>query len=260
MLGTLLRNAVNGALKRKGYSLQWLPYDETAEVPISLEFVVGHLMMFHPKPVFLEIGANDGVSNDSIFPFIDRFGWTGIMVEPLPAPFAKLTRNYARFPQVHLVNAAIGDTDGQSTLYKIKDYDGQFSKSSQYASFSKEIVASQTQYVPNAPNEIEEIQVPCLTLPTLLKKYPVGSVDVMITDAEGYDSQILRMIDFRELNPAIIQFEHCSMDKQERGKITSLLAGQGYRLFSDSLDTIAYRAPVYLGWRVTPRGSGESVA
>jgi FkbM family methyltransferase len=248
MVGKLLHNV----LKRQGYSVQWLPQvmvdDEAARVPISLEFFVGHLMLFKPRPVFVEIGANDGVSNDPIFPFVERFGWTGIMVEPLPAPFARLQGNYGRFTQVHLVNAAIGDTDGERTLYKIKEYEGQYANASQFASFNRDLVASQTAYVPNAANEIEEIQVPCLTIETLLSRYPVDPIDLVVIDAEGYDGEIIRMFDFGKMRPAIIQFEHAAMGKQERQSIARLLVNYEYRLFSDHLDTIAYRAPAYLGW------------
>lgn len=253
MLGSFLRNILNS----KGYSVQWLPQsllsDEAARVPISLEFFAGHLMLFQPKPVFVEIGANDGVSNDPVFPFVERFGWTGIMVEPLPLPYAKLSHNYRAFPQVHLVNAAIGATDGETTLYKIKEQAGEYANASQFASFDRKLVASQTAYVKNAADKIEEIQVPCFTLETLLRNYPVGPVDVLITDVEGYDGQILRMIDFRKMRPALIQFEHANMNKAEREATAHLLVQQGYRLFSDQLDTIAYRAPVYLGWAETSR-------
>ena len=250
MFGNFLVNT----LKRKGYSIQWLPYKDNVGVPISLEFFVGHLMLFRPKPVFLEIGANDGVSNDPVFPFVDRFGWTGIMVEPLPAAFAKLKKNYSAYSQVHLVNAAIGEVDGERTLYKIKEYEGQYGNASQFASFNRGLIASQTAYVPNARNEIEEIQVPCMTIESLLTRYPVGSINVLIIDVEGYDGQILRMIDFRRLSPAIIQFEHAAMDKTERKAVAGLLIGHGYRLFSDALDTIAYRAPEYFGWAENSKG------
>ena len=85
----MIRSLIRDALTSKGYSVQWLPKamsSEDARIPVSLEFFISHLMLFRPQPVFLEIGANDGVANDPIYPFVSRFGWTGIMVEPLPAP------------------------------------------------------------------------------------------------------------------------------------------------------------------------------
>ena len=159
-----------------------------------------------------------------------------------------------------MANVAIGEADGERTLYKIREFAGQYARASQFASFSREIVASQTAYVPNAPNEIEEIPVPCLTIQSLLQKFPVGPVDILITDAEGYDGQILRMIDFSRFHPAIIQFEHANMGKAEREQIVQLLIEKGYRLFSDTLDTVAYCAPQYLGWAQNPVPQSDKAA
>jgi FkbM family methyltransferase len=241
--------------------IQWLPptmQNEGARIPISLEFFVSHLMLFQPKLVFLEIGANDGVTNDPIYPLVKRFGWTGIVVEPLPGPYEELRKNYARFPQVHLANVAIGDFDGEKTLYKLREYEGQYAQASQLSSFDRQIVANRTEFVRNAPNEIEEMSVPCLTIESLLQKFPVGAIDILIIDAEGYDAKILRMIDFSRMHPAIIQYEHASMDKHEREDIAKLLTGKEYRLFSDNLDTVAYKAPEYFGWAERGRLRGQT--
>ena len=43
-----------------------------------------------PGFYFLDIGANDGVTNDPIFPFIEERGWRGLAVEPDPEPAPKL--------------------------------------------------------------------------------------------------------------------------------------------------------------------------
>lgn len=247
----MLSRLIRGFLERGGYLVQWAPSvmsDAGNRVPISLEFFIGHLMLFRPNPVFLEIGANDGVANDAIFPFVQRFGFSGIMVEPLPATFKTLQSNYRDYPSVHLVNAAIGDSNGERTMYKLRDYEGQYANASQFASFNRELVASQTAYVPNAANEIEEIRVPCMTVETVLARSGFATVDILIIDAEGYDGQILRMIDFTKIAPSIVQFEHANMDKAERESVANLLVKAGYRLFNDPLDTIAYRAVDYLGW------------
>jgi hypothetical protein len=84
----------------------------------------------------------------------------------------------------------------------------------------------------------------------LLRRFPVGSIDVLITDAEGYDGQILRMIDFSRIHPAIIQYEHANMDKREREEVAGLLIGKEYRLFSDTLDLTEFSQ----GGFISPNG------
>lgn len=236
-----------------GYQLRWQPpsliANPEAELFASFELVCAHLMLTKPDPVFLEIGANDGVTIDPLKPFIERFGWRGVMVEPVPRTFAKLAANYAAYPQVQLVNAAVGKTDGQQTIYAVKEFAGQFERASLYASLRKEVVLSQTKWVPNVANEIEEIQVPCYTLNTLLAKTGIGNVDILQVDTEGYDAEIIKMIDFERLNPSIIQFEHDNISKEEMEDCARLLISRGYKMTRDSLDTMAYRPMESMGWR-----------
>lgn len=60
-----------------------------------------------PDFFFVNIGANDGISNNPIYPFLRDHGWGGIAVEPLEPLFAELERNYRGFPRVILERAAI---------------------------------------------------------------------------------------------------------------------------------------------------------
>jgi FkbM family methyltransferase len=64
-----------------------------------------------PAGSFLDIGAYDGVSLSNTY-CLARKDWSGIAVEPGPSAFASLETNYARFPEVELVNAAIS-VDGR---------------------------------------------------------------------------------------------------------------------------------------------------
>lgn len=43
---------------------------------------------------FIQIGAHDGIMDDPIHEWIERFGWRGIFVEPQSAPFNRLKTGY----------------------------------------------------------------------------------------------------------------------------------------------------------------------
>ena len=62
-----------------------------------------------PDFFFVNVGANDGVINDPIYPFIAKYGWRGIAVEPVPHVFERLRVNYRAFPDVVLEQVAISD-------------------------------------------------------------------------------------------------------------------------------------------------------
>src|SRR5262245_2272082 len=76
-----------------------------ARVPPLLHAVIRRAS--GPDWFFVNIGANDGVSNDPVYPFLREYGWRGIAVEPLTPRFEELQRNYAPFPGVALERAAI---------------------------------------------------------------------------------------------------------------------------------------------------------
>lgn len=252
LLRSLFRR-VEPRLARAGYQVRWQPRAITSNpaalLDVSFEHLCAHMMLAKQDLVFLEIGANDGVTIDPLYPFIQRYGWRGVMVEPIPATFGKLTQNYAPHPQVILVNAAIGHIDGQQTIYSVKQHAGQFERANLYASFRKDVVLSQVRYVPNVESEIEELTVPCYTLSTLLDKTQVGHVDILQIDTEGFDAEILKMVDFNRLNPALIQFEHTNLSKSDIDHCAALLTTHGYRVAWDSLDMIGYRPLESLGWR-----------
>jgi FkbM family methyltransferase len=219
------------------------------ELLLGFEFIVAHLMLTKPNPFFIQIGANDGVSNDPLHKFVKRFNLEGILLEPLPEVFGLLERNYAGQPNLKLINAALSETDGQRTIYSISMDSSTFQKAHQFTSFRKEQVLSQTEWVPDVSSRIVERQVRAMSFASLLKEVNGRTVDILQIDTEGYDANIIRMIDFNELRPQAICYEHVHMSKTEQEEIVTLLSAQGYQLSRDNLDTVAYRPTHTFGFR-----------
>jgi hypothetical protein len=76
---------------------------------------------------------------------------------------------------------------------------------------------------------------------SLLRETGGKAVDLLLIDTEGFDFNILKMIDFSALKPPVIAYEHAHLAKSDMVAATDLLLAQGYRLTRDNLDTIAYR-------------------
>src|SRR5687768_9935993 len=72
--------------------------------------------------VFVQIGANDGVTADPLYPIIkahpDRF--RGLVVEPLPDKFLLLTRAYADIESVTPVNLAVHNTEQEMQIHRVR--------------------------------------------------------------------------------------------------------------------------------------------
>jgi FkbM family methyltransferase len=243
---------VESALNAKGYRVAWSPpafLDPGAELRFGLEFVIAHLMLTRPSIFFVQIGANDGISNDPLHEFVARFDWEGILFEPLPEIFELLQKTYSGNARLRLINAAIAEADGYRTIYTVRPDPGIFAKAHQFSTFCRESLLGQTRWVPDIERRIEERQVRCMSMKSLLGEAGGREIDLLQIDAEGYDYALLKMIDFSLLKPSIIAYEHAHMNKQQQNELARLLFSQGYRLTRDDLDTIAYRAPASFGFR-----------
>ena len=89
-----MRELFNKKIQKYGYTLKWMPPNVIATpdkvIDVDFSMLSAQLMLTIPRPYFINIGANDGVFIDPIYPFIRDFGWRGLMVEPIPEAFAAL--------------------------------------------------------------------------------------------------------------------------------------------------------------------------
>src|SRR5262249_8026449 len=158
----------------------------------------------HPGFFFVNIGANDGVSNDPVYPFLREYGWRGIAVEPLEPIFAELRQNYRSFPNVILERTAIAP-DARPLYYlpASSGYERIWTK--QVGTLDREFLLRAIRLMRTyefeglVPAGLEEsvarVDVPCLTFDALMAKHEVERVDFINFDAEGLDYEIVRTID-----------------------------------------------------------------
>lgn len=205
-----------------------------------LKFVIQDYVATHPNPFFIQIGANDGMGEDDLRTYIVNHGWEGVLVEPQPRPFARLVQNYQGLPGLRFENATIGNSSGVLPLYGFSGTLGN-NQLDVFTSFDYDRVA-RVKKNQNIPFEIERFDVPTMTFQALLSKYGVDKLDILMIDTEGYDFEILKMIDFGAMCPAIIQFEQTNLTPADRVACYKMLVEKGYRLGQHQRDIIAYRA------------------
>ena len=195
-----------------------------------LKFVVGNQLLQTEDFRFVQIGAFDGVANDAMYEIARRHNLPGILVEPQPGAFEQLQRNYRGCPNIILVNGAVAASDGTRDFYTTGDL------GLQQASFDRTHLLRHK--IPEG--EIVTRQVTCYRLESLLEKHGFDHIDLLQIDAEGYDCEIIKTIDFRHIKPAIIRFEHAHLSERDAGECLELLASHGYRFWSERRDTLAY--------------------
>ena len=57
-----------------------------------------------------------GVFGDPLHPYIKRFAWRGVLVEPLPHLYRELIQTYAGMPGIRFENAAISRLDSKNEV------------------------------------------------------------------------------------------------------------------------------------------------
>lgn len=186
---------------------------------------------------FLQVGASDGVTNDPLFPLIQKYGTKlkGVCVEPLPDVFEKLNSNYKSYPEIKLENAALTDTDGDVLIYRpVAKGD---SLVSQKSSLKKEIVMKHG----FSKTQLEEVSVKGISTLNLLSKYQISSIDILQVDTEGNDYQIVRQVLDCGIFPSVIHYENLHLSKQETEGMRQLLAQNSYQAIESQKDTLAVK-------------------
>lgn len=207
----------------------------------NLRYFLESLGKKHQHNIFvLQIGAMDGKTFDPIHPYITKYNWHGLLVEPIAQHFQALQITYQDHPQLQFVQAAIGDDDGQKTMHYVpKELIElhQLPKWSQgLASFFADRNALAFESIQPF---VQQHTVPSYRLNTLLTKHQVKEIDLLQIDAEGYDYQILKQFDFEKYQPYVIHFEIVNLSKAEQTAAKKLLDLHGYLHAKAGYDLIA---------------------
>ena len=190
---------------------------------------------------FVQIGANDGVIYDPVWPFVKRYGWSGIMVEPVPVYFEKLKKNYAGSRRILFENVAISDRREIRDFYRVRD-DVNFLPQwcNGLGTFNLDILLSHKWAIPNLEDYVVKESVECIPFKDLLEKHAVDRVNLLLIDTEGYDYSILKQLDFERIRPDILLYEHEYIDKDQRREFESDLRSRGYVLSKHLGNTLGY--------------------
>lgn len=187
---------------------------------------------------FINIGSNDGVSGDPLYEYVKRFGWSGICVEPVPFVFNRLKKNYKKFRNVKLVNAAIGSEYSTEKFYYLAENEMLKSGYDQIGSFDLKHVEKHVMMFPGLKKYITSLPVNVLRFDSLVQ--PNQNIDVLLIDTEGFDVQIINSIDFNRNKINLIIFETIHAAPNELEALFNKLAFK-YHIVDDGFNAICIK-------------------
>jgi len=221
-------------------------------VPGSLEDFLDRYSRGHKPVTFLQVGANDGFINDPLHMLIKRDNWKGVLLEPQPDVYNEfLSRLHWKRPGVIAVNAALDKTDGSRPLYKLSVSTERWAhglssfnraslvKKINDGSVTKNIRKQGVRPDGNLDDYIISEDVVTISPGTLLEKLEGRSPDLLAIDAEGYDYEILKMLDLDRISPEVIIYEEAMFDEETARECRNYVESHGYSCRSIKRDVLA---------------------
>lgn len=196
----------------------------------------------HDQFYFVQIGANDGYSFDPIHECIIKYQLTGICIEPIESYFNELKITYKAYPQVKLIQNAISETNGPILMHKVIE-----EASLKLPTWTKGIASIHEDHhqrtgIPKFAIETETVH--SITFEALIQQENITHIDLLVLDTEGYDIKILSMIDFSQIKPTIIFFEHLynhhAISDNELGELVTNFQERGYLVHVGASEMLVY--------------------
>lgn len=244
MIAKPLKSLVQRCVNTFGYRVERLI--ERVEAPIDvLDLLLTKLALEVPDFFFVQLGANDGITDDPIRKYITRYHWRGILVEPQPQVFETLRQNYQQEPQLIFENAAIAEHDGQVRFFVARVESGPNANLTVFSSLKKDAVLRglRNTRVAGVQARIDEVEVQAVSVSTLLARHQVPKVDFLQTDLQGYDCEVVRQFLACGVKPIVIHFENCHTARPALQECYRALVKHGYRFVELDIDTVAYLTP-----------------
>lgn len=148
---------------------------------------------------FVDVGAGEPVSGSLTKNLVDRLGWHGINIEPLPDRFERLQ---AARPRDVTLRLAIDTHPGTATFYRVLPGPG-MEGGGGLSTLDAQILEMHRR----SGWRCEEIRVHVATLESVLSDHATPGFDLLKVDVEGREAAVLASADLRHWRPRAIVVE-----------------------------------------------------
>jgi FkbM family methyltransferase len=193
----------------------------------------------------LQIGANDGIMHDPLREFIVSYKNSQcFFVEPIPTFFRELVKNYkylASDRKLKFLNVAVGDDDGNITLWKLKQ-----EVAHKYYDFVQGMVSFKKEHFlryinpENIDRDLESIVVPQRSIRSIVVEDCNQIIpDLVVIDVEGLERTIIENYPFDLGKPKSFIYESVHLSLHDQEVVHQKLTQNGYSIKTCSCDSIA---------------------
>jgi FkbM family methyltransferase len=215
-----------------------LAIKQCAEIIAGVEFVGQELqdmyayLYFKGKRdgFFIDIGAYDGITISNTYA-LERIGWTGICVEPVPEIYRALVKNR----NCTCVNAAIYKDDAEQAFIQTK----------RGRSGITENMSTESLKAAEAEGILSNVRIKPISFDHLMRNSDTDYVDFLSIDVEGSELGVLESIDFDKYKFGLIAIEANAGARPLR----EFMFARGYKAFLElAPDLVFIPQNIELGW------------
>jgi FkbM family methyltransferase len=211
--------------------------------------------MSNVKPVhILQAGANDGVLFDPIHnTLMRRSNVTATRIEPVTEYFNELKENCSSFAsQVELFNVCIGKEDGFVELFLPKQSERLQLGDKGHGSINPESAG-------RSRDGLESRKVPCKCFRSLMNDMRRPLADVYVSDCEGYDIELLRMLPLKDLGIKVVFVELLQQSVSSNEEIALALKDAIDIVVSNGFNRIVWDGNDFLSWKSPMNSNSQNV-
>ncbi len=163
---------------------------------------------------FIEAGANDGISQSNTLLLEQKLNWTGLLIEAIPSLAGKCKINR---PKCIVENCALVSSD-----YPHQHVEMRYCNLMSVVKGGMRNSAEEDYHIESGKKflrdneEVHVVDVPAMTLSGVLDKHQIKNVNFLSLDVEGYESEVLKGIDFSRHAPDFMLIEVRYRDDIER--------------------------------------------
>ena len=205
----LIFGGINEYFSNVNYS-----FYESSKSQLLQDYFVASYFKFKEGGSFIEFGATDGIKDSNTFLLESKFGWKGVLVEPIISFYNQLKLNR----KSKTLNNAVYHESNKSILFQ----ESIFPELSTIKGYGDSDDHNRQD------NVASEYNIDTITLNEIFENYFNDKIiDYLSIDTEGSEYDILNSFDFEKNKIRIITVEHNY--SIQRNKIYKLLTKNGYK-------------------------------
>ena len=170
--------------------------------------------------VYIQIGTNDG--NDNFKKLVQSMApEIVILVEPNPALRPLIEQNYRGIPGVHILTCAIyytDDTEVELYIPATRGQEGTPAANGHVFTHVNYSLVPMNDWGDKA--DMCKIRAKTISFDGLCAQFGITEIAYLQMDTEGFDSEIIRMIDFAKYRIHAIRYEKWGFDSKEFTKFS----------------------------------------